>query len=601
MDRLRALLRRIDGRGYRDYKELTGGRYLGRALELRVDHVQGDPFAEPSRVALVRPVATVGIPGDLLATRGRRVAVEDFLTRRVAAALEGARWGRRGSGKSGVLRIDRPGQEVLERTSCLIRGAPAGSGLAGSRDGDGGTVEVRLQVGLPAQGRRILGREADALLIEDLPRLADDALSGARLPLDELVAHVHRVEDQQAARAALAARGLVAFVAEGAVLPRMSGVDPRPMPARPMPARPMPARPMPDGAVPFGPVPERLRVELELPHAGRVVGLGVPEGVTVIVGGGFHGKSTLLDALALGIYDHVPGDGRDLVVTRTRAVTIRAEDGRRIEAVDISPFIGDLPLGRDTTRFGTDDASGSTSQAAAIQEAVELGAEALLLDEDTSANNFLVRDFRMQELVHKDREPITPFIDRVRELRDVSGVSTVLVLGGSSDYLDVADTVLQMDAYRPVDVTERAREICARYPNPRRREGRGAFAAPAARVPAPESFDPSRGTRAERVRARETRTIQFGETEIEIDALDQLVDGSQARTIGDALLAFARGAADGRRTLGAILDALAERIDRDGLDALAARTYGDRAAVRPLDIGAAVNRMRTLRVRDERS
>lgn len=567
MQRLRELLRRIDGRGYPAYRDLAGGRFRDRDLELRVDHVQGDPFAAPSRVALVRPVGAVGLPDDLLATPGRRIAVADFLGRRFAAALDRRRGRRRGSGRSGAIGVDRPGQEVLERTSCLV---------------GGGAVEVRLQVGLPAQGRRVLGRDAAELLTGDLPALADDALAAASLPLADLWAHVRRVKDQQAARAQLARHGLVAFVAEGAVLPRASGVDPRPLPS---------------GAVPFGPIPERLQVTLALPHAGEVRGLGLPEGITVIVGGGFHGKSTLLDALALGIYDHVPGDGRDLVVTRERAVTVRAEDGRRIEAVDISPFIADLPLGRDTRRFSTDDASGSTSQAAAIQEAIELGADTLLVDEDTSASNFLVRDFRMQQLVHRDREPITPLIDRIRELRDVCGVSTVLVLGGSSDYLDVADTVLQMDAYRPVDVTARAREICARHPNPRQTEARGVFAAPAPRVPLPDGFDASRGGRPERVRARDTRSIQFGETEIDLGALDQLVDDSQARAIGDALLVLARGAADGHATLADVLAALAARVATHGLAAIADRTYGDRAAVRPIDVGMAINRLRTLRVR----
>ena len=566
MERLRATLRRIDGRGYRAYKDLQGGSFRGDGIELRVDHVQGDPFAEPSRIALRRPLAAVGVPETLVAQRLRRVAVEDFLTRRVAAALPRAVRGRRGSGKSGVVRIDGPGQEVLERTSCLVRE---------------GVVEVRLQVGLPAQGRRVLGREAAEILTRELPQLAASALEAGSFPTEDLRAHVEAVEDQDAARAQLRANGLVAFVREGARLPRRSGVDPRPLPS---------------GAVPFGPVPASLRVELELPHAGRVAGLGVPAGVTVVVGGGFHGKSTLLDALSLGVYDHQPGDGREGVVTVPSAMTIRAEDGRRIEGVDISPFISDLPLGRDTTRFRTDDASGSTSQAASILEAVELGAELLLIDEDTSANNFLVRDFRMQELVLKDREPITPFIDRVRELYESCGVSTILVLGGSSDYLDVADAVIQMDAYRPRDVTTRAREICARHPNPRRIEGRGALATPRPRVPTRESFDARKGRWAEKVRTRETRTIQFGETEIEITDVEQLVDDSQARAIGDLLVLLSRGVADGQTSLVRLLATLDERVASEGLAGVTSRSFGNRAAVRSLEIGAAINRMRTLRI-----
>ena len=441
-------------------------------------------------------------------------------------------------------------------------------------------------MGLPAQGRRVLGRDAHEMLSGELPRLAELALDAGALDLAALRAHVAADEDQEAARAALRDEGLVAFVPEGALLPRRSGVDPRPLP---------------DGAVPFGPLPDALRITLDLPHRGAVVGLGIPRGVTVVVGGGFHGKSTLLDALSLGVYNQIPGDGREGVVSLPGAMAIRAEDGRRIEGVDISPFISDLPLGRDTTAFCTDDASGSTSQAASIQEAVELGAEVLLLDEDTSANNFLVRDFRMQELVHKAREPITPFIDRVRELYTSCGVSTVIVLGGSSDYLDVADTVIQMDAYRPRDVTDRAREICARHPNPRRQEGQGGFVAPTPRAPLPASFDPSSGRRAERVRTRETHSIQFGETEIDIDDVEQLVDPSQARTIGDVLLRLGRGRADGQRPLAELLDGVGSLVEEDGLAAVASQGFGNRAAVRTLEVGATVNRMRTLRIRRERS
>lgn len=565
MQRLVSILRRIDGRGYRAYKDIAGS-YGGREFTLRIDHVQGDPFAEPSRVALIRPIDRTGLPSELLEGR-RRIATEDFLTRQVAAALPRVVRGKRGSGRSGVILVDRPGQEILERTSCLVRD---------------GAVEIRLKLGLPAEGRRVLGRAAAEMLTEELQRLVDLVLPADGFPIADLRRHVLVDEDQEALRAALGDLGLVAFVGEGAVLPRRSGVDSRPMVGSP---------------VPFGPVPDPLRVSISLPNGGEVVGLGVPEGVTLIVGGGFHGKSTLLDALALGIYNHVPDDGRELVVTRPGAVSVRAEDGRRVEGVDISPFISNLPLARDTQRFCTDDASGSTSQATAILEAVELGAELLLLDEDTSASNFLVRDFRMQALVHKDQEPITPFVDRVRELHEVCGVSTILVLGGSSDYLDVADTVIQMDAYRPRDVTREAKDICERYPNARRREAVAALGRPTPRVPLPTGFDPSSRRRAERVRTRATRSIEFGEHEIELDALEQLVDDSQARAIGDLMLALSRGLADASTPLRELLDGLQSRVDVEGLAAVTARSRGDRAAVRVFEVGAAVNRLRSLKVR----
>ncbi len=562
MNRLEATLRRIDGKGFGAYKDL-GGVYRGDDIELRVDHIQGDPFAAPSRFALRRPLSGVGVPPALV-EGDNAIAVADFLTRQVALALPHVCRGRRGSGKSGTVRIDAPKQEILERTSAVIAD---------------GMVEIRLEVGLPAEGRRILGRHAFEMLARELPAVADRALSAKHLPLAALEAHLAAALDQRAARAQLAGAGLVAFVAEGATLPRLSGVDPRPLSG---------------AAVPFGPVPDSLRVTLRLPHAGDVSGLGIPAGVTVIVGGGFHGKSTLLDAISLGIYDHIPGDGREQVVSIGETMFVRAEDGRRVTGVDISPFISDLPLGRATTSFTTDDASGSTSEAAAIQEAVELGAKLLLIDEDTSASNFLVRDHRMQLLVEKEQEPITPFIDRVTELYEVAGVSTIMVLGGASDYLDVAHTVVHMNNYRPLDVTRRAKEICRLHPNQRRPEGAAPYILPPARVPAPESFDPSHGRRPERVKTRATRSIRFGKTEIELDGLGQLVDDSQARAIGDLLLVLSRDQTHAQRSLSELVAALEARVQAEGLAAVLAPGMGNRAAVRSLDLGATINRMRTL-------
>jgi predicted ABC-class ATPase len=572
---LRRFLRRIDGRGYKAYKDLRGRWRVGE-VELFVDHVQGDPFAAPSRVRARLPLERARLPEALFGTRTRRMALEDHLARRVERATRTAS-SRRGSGRSGMVSIDAGGQTVLERTAVRI--------------GDG-WVEARVQAGLPAAGRRVLGREAEALLAEDLPRLALRGLCAEPADLETMRSFVEGVENHEALQRALEARGLVAFVADGAVLPRESGAS---------------DRPLAEGAVAFE-APEALAVELELPHpvpdaAGaatrRVRGLGVPEGVTLIVGGGYHGKSTLLRALERGVYPHVPGDGRELVATRPSAVKVRAEDGRRVAGTDIHAFIGDLPYGRPTDTFSSEDASGSTSQAANIVEAVEAGARALLLDEDTSATNFMVRDARMQALVHRDHEPITPFVDRVRELFEKLGVSTVLVMGGCGDYFDVADTVIEMHAYRPRDVTAEARRIAAESPGTRRSEAREPLRAVTPRCPVAASLDPSRGRRDVKIDARGTDLLDFGTERVELRGLEQLVDPSQTRAIGHLLVAAKQRFMGPGVPLAEVLDRIEAFLDEGGLDALVPRG-ADLARPRRHEIAGALNRLRSLRVEPRR-
>ena len=560
---LRELLHRIDGRPYGFYKDLSRESYQIGPWELRFDHVQGDPFAAPTRVRLQLPADYVRLPDWAQENVDARRASADYLQRGVRRELLGVPR-RGGSGKSGLLEIARPGQEVLERT--------------GSRVGAGGAVDLRVTVGLPAAGRRIRGRQASELLLEVLPQALDRVVQG--IDEDELRRWVQTVEDQVALRSQLERSGLVAFLAAASVLPRRSGADDRPL----------------RDALKLE-VPEALRSELVAPHVGRLEGLGIPAGVTLIVGGGYHGKSTLLQALALGVYDHIPGDGREACVTCADAVTIRAEDGRAVRSVDLTPFIRDLPLGRQTERFDSEDASGSTSQAAAIVEALEAGASALLIDEDTAATNFMIRDARMRRLVAREKEPITPYLERVRQLWEERGVSSVLVVGGSGDYLDVADRVIQMDSYEPFDVTERARavalelplgEASARVPGP--------WSPAAARIPDARSFNPSRGRRAERVRSVKTRTIEFGREEIDVSLLSQLVDPAQCRAIGDILLLLSRTLCDGKKSVSELLDAIDAQIDARGLERVPERGFGDRARPRRYEIAAALNRMRSLRM-----
>lgn len=573
---LQSTLRRIDGRGYKAYKDIQGS-YQFPTHTLHIDHVQGDPFAAPSRVRIQLPQTVSQFPETLWNSAARKIALEDYLTRQFERAIGQEAKGQRGSGKSGRIQIDRCGQEILERTSATVTAQH---------------VEIRFTVGLPAGGRRVLGREAEIMLFHEIPSIVQRALIFKNLQIDAMALHVEVAEDQDFLRQQLKERQLVAFLANGAILPRRSGIDDCPL--------------QPNGreqVVPFQSPPE-VEVEFDLPNCGEIRGMGIPEGVTLVVGGGFHGKSTLLRALERGVYNHIPGDGREYVVTVSDACKIRAEDGRRIEKVDITPFIANLPFGKDTTQFCTENASGSTSQAANIIEAVEIGSRLLLIDEDTSATNFMIRDERMQELVSKDKEPITPYVDKVRQLYRDYGMSTILVMGGSGDYFDVADTVIMMDAYTPHDVTTRSREIIQKHATTRHDEGGTRFGPVAQRTPLSRSFNSSRGKRDVKIDVKGLHTLIYGTTTIDLNSLEQLVDASQTRAIGDMILYYARryagshyaGSHSTKReyTLREGLERLFADIQQHGLDLLSPRKPGNYAMPRIFEVAAAINRMRTL-------
>ncbi|MBK1696759.1 ABC-ATPase domain-containing protein [Rhodovibrio salinarum] len=559
---LDAVLKRIDGKGYKAYKDIVG-RYAFDRFTLSIDHVQGDPFGSPSRLRLFVPPEVASFPDDCFASDSRIVALRDYLSRAFAArAKQLAK--PRGSGSSGLLAMDSPGQEILDR-----------SAIFASRDGG---IEARFIAGLPARGRSVLGREAQQMLLQDIPELVTDALLARAHDESQLRDHLTCAEDADALRGQLRNRGLVAFVADGAILPRRSGVDDRPMAS---------------GAVPFE-APDSLAVELDRPNRGPIRGLGVPQGITLIVGGGYHGKSTLLQAIERGVYNHRPQDGREWVVADPAAVKVRAEDGRAVTDVDISPFIQGLPGGSDTRHFATPNASGSTSQAANIVEALEAGAKVMMMDEDTSATNFMIRDRRMQALIAKDREPITPYIDKVRQLYDDLGVSTTLVIGGSGDYLDKADTVIAMEAFRAHDVTARARDVVEAHRTERAEEGGERFGQPGARTFKGTGIT-GKGDKPPKVKVPHRKTIGIGQDDLDLGAIEQLVDESQTRAVAEALLRLSDDHRLHGKTLPDILDQLEQDLDTRGLDALTRTPRGDLARPRRFEIAAALNRLRALK------
>lgn len=562
MDNLLNLLDQIDNRGYKAYKRLQGD-YRFPHFRLRIDHVQGDPFADPSRCRIFIKSGTINLDPALYANRIRCIALEDYIGRCFAAAITQYVKGGRGSGKSGEMTIAQYGQQVLERNAVLV---------------DNGDVEVRFQLALPGDGRSVNATQAKVMLCDELVKLVQAVLQSVIEDSASVQRHVDSVEDQQYLRQQLTSRGLVAFVADGSVLPRVSGIDDRPL----------------EQAVPFS-APDSMAVELDRLHGKPLRGLGIAKGITLIVGGGYHGKSTLLHAIERGVYDHIPGDGRECVVTDASAFKIRAEDGRAITGIDISPFITNLPQGKDTQQFSTQNASGSTSQATNIIEALATGAETLLIDEDTSATNFMIRDERMQALVAKDKEPITPLVQRIRELYEKKGISVVLVMGGSGDYFSVADAVIMMDNYIPKDVSSEAKALM----NKAMQAEAGALNInPQKRVPRARCLSAELRPGKDKIQAFETRALRYGQQEVELSRVEQLVDSAQLRAIGYLIRYSADRFSKQKIDLVEGMAEVLYDVKGGGLDQITPFIIGTLAMPRIQELVAVVNRMRELELID---
>jgi predicted ABC-class ATPase len=564
-EELRRILRRIDGRGYKAYKDIEGTYDFGH-YQLYIDHCQGDPFASPSRIRVEMYQSCAAFPEDTYQAKSRNVGLCDYLTRIFHSNIKKHSNGIRATGCSGLIEIDNPGQEILERTSININSK---------------IIEARFYMGLPARGRRILASMAVDMFFQQLPQIIENSLVFNKMNQAQLYSHIKTNEDADYIRTQLDKLSLISFVANESILPRASGIDPSPMKG--------------PQVVPFK-SPPALEVAIETPNSGTVKGMGLPKKVTLIAGGGYHGKSTLLQSIQLGVYNHIPGDGREYVITNASAVKIRAEDGRRIEKVDISPFISNLPLKKSTIDFSTEDASGSTSQAANIMEAIEAGSTLLLMDEDTSATNFMIRDHRMQELIAKEKEPITPYIDKVKQLSDL-GISTILVMGGSGDYFDVADLIIKMDDYLPYDVTKEALAIADKYRAERKKEGGDSFGNPLLnRIPTRDSLDARKGRRETKVSIKGKHTILFGRKIINLSAVEQIVSPSQTRAIADAIICIRNRYMKRSLTLRELLNCYLNDINKQGLDMLSRYPQGNFALPRCFEIAAAINRLPGLKI-----
>ncbi|MEY8352942.1 ABC-ATPase domain-containing protein [Lachnospiraceae bacterium 54-53] len=561
---LRQFLRSIDHKGYPAYKGAKG-QYRFPDYVLSIDHVQGDPFASPSRISIRVEGKRAGFPAASYDRYEKRVALEDHLLRRFGEKVEQFNFKAKGSGKSGLLAVSRPGQEILERTACSI----------GEKDG---SLLIRMEAGFPANGRTINSSELIKILFDFLPSCVAGTCFFRKYPEEQKnrVDGVRKLsEDQQEIRKKLPEMGLAAFVANGAILPRRSGVSKKPM----------------EKAVPFQ-SPASMEVEIGLPNRGIIKGMGIPKGVTLIVGGGYHGKSTLLEALEWGVYNHIGGDGREFVITDESAVKLRAEDGRSVRHADISLFINNLPDKRDTVRFTTEDASGSTSQAAGVVEAMESGARVFLVDEDTSATNFMIRDRLMQQVVNREKEPITPFIERVRGLYEQSGISTILVAGSSGAYFHVADQVIQMDSYVPEEITKIAKAAAAAYGEEitSRRMSEVRFS----RIPSGLHTGEKDGHSKMKVLGRDS--LMLDKEVVDLRFVEQIADTEQIAALGYYLKYGGSRLINGRRTLVEVVDELERKIRSEGLASMGDNGYlpVDLALPRRQEIFAAFDRCRSL-------
>lgn len=542
---LQNLLHSVHRKSYPAYKSLKGSYQFDNYI-LSIDHVQGDPFASPSHISVRISHKTAGFPREYYSDHVTRITLSDYLTRQFEKQVSHYTFRAKGSGKSGLISVSHCGQEILERTACEI-----------TEKG----ITARFFIGFPANGRTINATELEKILFDFLPVCVQKAFLYRNINHKELEQTIFLAEDQTYIRSQLAKRNLVAFVADGSILPRESGISSRPMKV----------------SIPFT-SPESLRVTMDLPHKGKISGMEIPEGITLIVGGGYHGKSTLLNALELGVYNHISGDGREYVITDDTALKLRSEDGRFIKDVDISLFINDLPNKKDTRCFSTEDASGSTSQAAGIVEGMEAGSRVFLLDEDTSATNFMVRDVFMQEVIAREKEPITPFLERAEDLYKKAGISTILVAGSSGAFFHIADTIIQMDSYHPVDISEKVRALCGKYPlNPVKAPE---FRFPEShrimqkQTPAVRSHGGNAGRPEQlKIKVHGKDGFLIGKQDVDLRYIEQLIDTEQTAALGLLLKYTIEKLADGTRTIDDIVKYLADQLKHKGLSFLSEGSY----------------------------
>lgn len=506
-------LHNMDQQPYYAYKNLSGISVSFNNFSILFKHIQGSPGASPASLCqLVIPAKYLNLPNWSQSTQARTVASEDYILRIFYDAVIHCAQQNRGDEGSGSFQTVNMPQQVLKRNIVQFFEH---------------SLSINFRISLPGSKKKTtLCKEAVKMFSYELPLI----IKFIRHAISEnkaLKQHCDCVEDMLTLQNNLTQYGLIAFVADGSLLARESGIS---------------DRPVPKDAIPFK-VPDDLTVEVDLPNAGKVRGLGLRAGISTIIGGGYHGKSTLLNALVKAIYPHIPGDGREQVVVNREAVYICAEEGRCVRDLNISAFFYSLPHSSDPHHYSTDNASGSTSEASSVVEYVQAGAKLLLIDEDSSAANFLYRDPDLRELIPED--PIIPFFDRIQELYSKYGVSTLIIASGSCRYFSVSDQIIAMKNYLPVEMTKRAKALKGRSTHLAESSPEATLPITDKRILSQDNFNPEYinkrlkkiiPIRIKALRGQEHEIIEYGMDKIDIRYLSSIVDADQIMTIGYLLL-----------------------------------------------------------------
>ena len=552
-------IRTLNGKNYGLYKSLADKPWDFGDFALEFLHVQGDPYAPASRVVIKANLSMLGYSGEWGGSFERRLALSDFLHRKLSRLVK-----EKYPDKDAAIVFDTAGPEMLVRNSLWI---------------DNGELRACLQVRLPGEGRKIQAEVAAEILTMVLPDLVSAGLYYSKSDEAALQEHFRVLAERKEILAQLESRGLCAFVPDGAVLPRASGLSELPL----------------EGAVPFT-APEQMAVTLNV--CGREIrGMGIPKGITVITGGAFHGKSTLLQALTRAVYPHIPGDGREGIVIDESALRVGVEDGRSVRGTDLSMFVRDLPGGVSTKNFNTLSASGSTSEAANLLEAMEAGSRAFLIDEDSSAVNFLIRDVRVRKLLGDDREPLIPLTDRIREI-SAQGYSFILVAGACGDYLDLADNIVIMANYKA--------ECAKSSPSPESQQSTAAVSSARPFVgymqPLQKSVRPTSAVeRQVKVKLLGDTLLQIGFLVSDTSRLNTLVDKQQRLGAGFVLLNLLQNAASNSESsdasaagdsVAATIRKLYEKIQNVGFRNLPQGMSREMSLPRVVDIACVAFRLR---------
>ena len=565
------LLTELDGQPYTEYQQLVGDFDFARYV-IKCSAVDFDVEDAIEPVFTVRVPQTIAeLPEYLFDSPVRRTAMEDLLLRRMAGNIDRiANYDHNGVARRHI-RISEPNQKILPRNALLLTKE---------------YIEVRFVITMPIQhiivdGEPMVsidGAMAQQIFFEDLPEIIGNSLLYCNIDIAAADEHVNNMEDADRLRQHLGASGSVCFVADGALVTRIDGQD------APDYERLSPVE-----------IDETLVEEVEVPHGGAIRGLAIPNGLTLILGESNSGRVDIMDAIAQGIYNHVPGDGREHVVTVADAVNIRSEVGRSIQQVDISPFASSLADGGNPAAYSAKSAGSFTSQAASTVEALEAGARVLLFDEHSSSSTFLSSDTRVSSLLGESSR--NTMAARARQMVDELGIS--MIVAGSSliaEFIPIADKVLKVENFCVSDITEQAKALDIVPSTPADGSVNLSSMLSRSRWAMPSSIDPSIGREDLVIETEDADFLQFGRSIVDLDAIRQIADADQARAIGFVLYYAKLRYMDEGYPLREILDLVDRDLSNEGLNTLVRDVRGDLARPRRYEVAAALNRLPAFRV-----